>query len=127
MGSGYSRRDLLHLGGRLALTIGAAKIVVTLPGCGDDSGQGTRDAAPDVSPDGGGYATLDDCHAFGTYDYVTSSAGYTYHYYYTGAYGCPGYVYPYVPGVTCYPDTHDKAPGYAYFCYATHYDYVQYP
>jgi hypothetical protein len=132
MGSRYSRRDLLHMGGRLAMTIGAAKILITLPGCGDDdSGSGTRDGGPlpDVSPDGGGYgyATLDDCHAFGTYDYVITNAGYAYHYYYEGAYGCPGYVYPYVGSLTCYPDTEDRAPGYAYFCYVSHYDYVQYP
>jgi hypothetical protein len=130
---GFSRRDLLHLGGKLVMTVGAAKIMVALPGCGgDDGGDHPSDAAPADVPSGG-YATLDDCHAFGTYEYVYPSyptqyyTYYYYHHYYVGAYGCPGYVYPHGSGLFCYPDENDFAPGYSYFCYVADYGSVDYP
>jgi hypothetical protein len=39
----YSRRELLRMTGRLAVTVGAASVVVTLPACGGGSGGGTFD------------------------------------------------------------------------------------
>jgi hypothetical protein len=130
---GFSRRDLLNLGGKLVMSIGAAKIVVTLPGCGGDSS--SVDALP-ATPDayyGYSYYTLDDCHAIGTYHYAQTYPGgpgyaYTYHYYWTGAYGCP-YDYPYGAPSTlqCYPDVPDFAPGYDYFCFTGYYETITYP
>jgi hypothetical protein len=128
---GFSRRDLLQLGGRLVMTVGAAKIVIALPGCGGDSG--SVDAPP--HPIDGAYAydgyptadasypTLDDCHSFGTYDYAISSPGappYTYHYYLLHAYGCATYV-PYPGGaVYCYYIP-GLMPGYDYACWNGYY------
>jgi hypothetical protein len=128
---GFSRRDLLRLGGKLVLTVGAAKIVVVLPGCGDDGNNPpTPDAmrdAPHIMPDAydyyAGYVPLDDCHAIGTYDYRIVYPGppqYTYHYYFAGAYGCPNYVHP-PTNLNCYPDYPDFAPGYDYFCFTSYY------
>ena len=128
---GFSRRDLLRLGGKLVLTVGAAKIVVVLPGCGDDGNHppipdAHRDAPP-LMPDAydyyPGYVTLDDCHSIGTYDYRIIYPGppqYTYHYYFTGVYGCPNYVHP-PTNLKCYPDYPDWAPNYAYFCFTGYY------
>jgi hypothetical protein len=130
--SGFSRRDLLRLGGKLVLTVGAAKIVVALPGCGDDGGMtphpdGKLVDAPPMPVDAydyyAGYVTLDECHKIGTYDYRVVYPGppqYTYHDYFTGAYGCPNYVHP-PTNVKCYPDIPDFAPGYAYFCFTSYY------
>jgi hypothetical protein len=130
--SGFSRRDLLRLGGKVILTVGAAKIVVVLPGCGDDGNNPpTPDAAhadakvimPDAYEYYPGYVPLDDCHAIGTYDYRIVYPGppqYTYHYYFTGSYGCPYYVHP-PTNLHCYPDDPDFAPGYAYFCFTGYY------
>jgi hypothetical protein len=126
----FSRRDLLRLGGKLMLTVGAAKIVVVLPGCGDDGHQppdaGPADASmPDAYDYYAGYATLDDCHRIGTYDYRVAYPGtppHTYHYYFTGAYGCPGYLHP-PTTLKCYADSppQDFSPGYAYFCFRSYY------
>jgi hypothetical protein len=125
---GFSRRDLLQLGGKLVMTVGAAKVVIALPGCGDDGGGGV-DAPTDGPPSAidSSYAptyTLDDCYAFGTYDYAITYPGYTYHYYFTNVYGCPYYLeYPY-SGVYCYLDTtppNDYLPGYDYFCFFGYY------
>jgi hypothetical protein len=133
----FSRRDLLRLGGKLVLTVGAAKIVIALPGCGDDGNHPMADARmPDgttIMPDAydyyPGYVTLDDCHKIGTYDYRVVYPGppqYTYHYYFTGAYGCPYYVHP-PTTVECYPDYLDFAPGYAYFCFSNYYNTATMP
>jgi hypothetical protein len=130
--STFSRRDLLRLGGKLVLSVGAAKIVIVQAGCGDDGGSQPPDAAKPVDaalPDAydyyPGYVTLDDCHRIGTYDYRVSYPGppaYTYHYYFTGAYGCPGYLRP-PTTIYCYGDQppDDFAPGYAYFCFSGYY------
>jgi len=119
---GYSRRELLHLGGKLVMTVGAAKIVVALPGCGGH-GSSNDVPPPDAYDYYAGYVPLDDCHAIGTYDYVINRPGvppYTYHYYFTGAYGCPNYVHP-PTNVHCYYDLPDFAAGYAYFCFSSYY------
>jgi hypothetical protein len=124
-GRGFSRRDLLNLGGKLVMSVGAVKLVAVLPGCGgsDSTSIDAGIDAPKIRPDGG-YATLDDCHKIGTYHYPRSYPGtypYTYHYYYSGSYGCPSYLY-YGPAVLdCYPDYHDFAPGYPWFCYSSYY------
>jgi hypothetical protein len=118
---------LLRLGGKLAFTVGAAKILVVLPGCGDD-GSAPPDATPaDAMPDAydyyPGYVMLDDCHKIGTYDYRITYPGtpsYTYHQYFTGAYGCPNYIRP-PTNVKCHVDTPDFAPGYPYFCFSGYY------
>lgn len=107
MGKPFSRRDLLQLGGKLAMTVGGAKLLVTLPGCEGGKGNGPTDPM------------LDDCHSLGTYDYVVTSTYYTYHYYFTSSFGCPDYIY--LPNVHCYPDYSDFAPGYDYFCFSGYY------
>ena len=133
---GFSRRDLLRLGGNVVLTVGAAKIVVTLPGCSFSGGNGI-DAPPapidapvtpiDAYEYYGGYTTLDDCHKIGTYHYrIAYPPYYTYHSYWTGAYGCPGHVYS-PPNVRCYPDYPDFAPGYPYFCFTYYYTTITSP
>lgn len=107
------------------MSVGAAKIVVTLPGCGDDGpsavdAPSTMDAYPTYG--------LDDCHSFGTYDYqqiVPGTPRYTYHRYFQNAYGCPGYVS--VPGLHCYPDTPDFAPRYSHFCFTYSYGVITSP
>lgn len=112
------------------MTIGAAKVFVALPGCGGDDNGGPADAHVDAHIDApAGYATLDDCHYFGT-KYLTYAYAnyynvyYYYHYTYTEAYGCPAYVYPLPGGLYCYPDVNDIAPGYSYFCYVSHDSYI---
>src|SRR5436190_17933048 len=108
--SSFSRRDLLHLGGRLLLSVGAAKIVIALPGCGDDdSGHQPMPDAKQLDAAGydyyPGYVALDDCHSVGTYEYnyvYSGTTQYTYHYYWTNAYGCAYYVRP-PTTVHCYP------------------------
>lgn|SRR5690349_12660408 len=128
---GFSRRDLLQMGGRLVMTVGAAKVVIALPGCGGDSG--SVDAPPHPIDGGYGYdayptadaayhyATLDDCHSIGTYDYPISYPGYTYHYYLQNTYGCPAYV-PYAGyGVYCYYIP-GFVPGYDYACWTGSYE-----
>jgi len=128
MSSGaYSRRELLQLGGKLALTVGAAKIVVVLPGCGGSKHVPNIDAIPvDYYP---GYVTLDECHSIGTYHYAVAYGTLppsTYHTYWTGAYGCPGYVRP-PTNVYCYTDIPDFAPGYDYFCFSGYYTRITSP
>lgn len=131
---GFSRRDLLQLGGKLVMTVGAAKVVIALPGCGGDSSSvdapgNPIDGPPAIDAYYYNYPTLDDCHSFGTYDYAISYTGippYTYHYYFQNAYGCPYYV-PYPPvGTYCY-----YAPGFAgtydYFCFNSYYYTVTTP
>jgi hypothetical protein len=127
---GFSRRDLLHLGGKVVLTVGAAKIVVALPGCGDDGGGSIDGAPPDAALPIDAYSpygyALDDCHYVGTYHYPQSSAGSTYHYYFEHAYGCPYYLYYPYDGVYCYP-VPDFVPGYYYFCFTGTYYTVTTP
>ena len=129
MGTGaYSRRELLQLGGKLALTVGAAKIVVALPGC-SSSARSKIDAGPDAFDNYPGYVTLDECHSIGTYHYALpypTVPPSTYHTYWTGAYGCPGYVRP-PTNVYCYTDIPDFAPGYEYFCFSGYYSLITSP
>jgi hypothetical protein len=128
----FSRRDLLQLGGRLALSIGAAKIVIALPGCGGDDG-GTGGGDDQHPMDGGGsgsgssyydgYYTLDDCHSIGTYNYVHSTYSgyyyYSYHYTYTHAYACnhDGYHSTGSGYIDCSIEP-GFMPNYDYLCYS---------
>jgi hypothetical protein len=122
---GFSRRDLLQLGGKLVLSVGAAHIVVALPGCG---GSESRPDAPIDTPLDAyypGYPGLDDCHSLGTKHYAVSYNylpyyAYTYHYYFTGSYGCAYPPYD-APQLHCYYDRPDFAPGYYYFCFTNYY------
>jgi hypothetical protein len=121
---GFSRRDLLQLGGQVVLTVGAAKIVVALPGCGGDDTSATPDAPIDAATLADAYSTygytLDDCHYFGTYDYVLTYPTHTYHMYLYSTYGCPYYV-PYAySGVYCYY-TPGLVTGYDYTCFDGYY------
>jgi hypothetical protein len=120
----FSRRDLLQLGGRLALSIGAAKLVIALPGCGGGGGGNADDQPPgDAGHGSSDYYSLDDCHSLGTYHYVKHSHvgyyNYTYTYSYYHAFGCPrdeyGYVTP-AAYVECYYSP-GVVSGYNFFCY----------
>jgi hypothetical protein len=94
----YSRREMLRLTGRLAVSVGAASIVVTAPACGGGTG---------------GEATLAACDQVGSYTGT-----------YYDEYGYPAgtvtydtfYCDEYVPGANC------RFSGYDYTCYDVTYD-----
>lgn len=125
----FSRRDLLQLGGKLAMTIGAAKLVIMLPGCGggggsggDDGGSGDPLGPDDILADDG-YHHIDDCHSFGTYHRVTRKVHdyyyYTNDYYYSNALAChyDAYFYTKTAYIDCYRRPGFIA-GYNYFCFS---------
>jgi hypothetical protein len=124
---GFSRRDLLQLGGKLVMTVGAAKVVVALPGCGGDDGVDPVDAPPADACTYDCYSyTLDDCHGVGTYDHPVVYPAYTYHYYFQDGYGCPYYLtYPQA-GLYCYYEP-NFVPGYDYFCFSSYYQTTSMP
>ena len=94
----YSRRELLRLTGKLAVTVGAASIVVTAPACGGGTGnQGTLAACDLVGTYVGAY--------YDEYGYPAGTVTYQTFY-------CDSYV----PGADCVYS------GYDYTCYDTQYE-----
>jgi hypothetical protein len=95
----YSRRELLRLTGKLAVSVGAASIVVTVPACsgGTGGGPGTLAGCDLVDSYTGAY--------YDEYGYPAGTATYETFY-------CDNYI----PGADCVYS------GYDYTCYDVRYD-----
>jgi hypothetical protein len=94
----YSRREMLRLTGKLAVSVGAASIVVTAPACGGGIGGQESLAACDLA---GSYTGV----YYDSYGYPAGTVTYDTFY-------CDNYVY----GAAC------SDSGYYYTCYDTTYE-----